>query len=89
MSVDSRLLSILACPWCLGGLERTGERLKCGTCGAVYSIRDGIPNMLVEQADLFCPQCKAPLEKRGREAACAACGRHFRMDPRLTTGDSR
>jgi uncharacterized protein YbaR (Trm112 family) len=81
--VDSRLLSILACPWRLGGLERTAERLKCAKCGAVYSIRDGIPNMLVEQADLSCPQCKAPLEKRGGDAACATCGRHFRMDARL------
>jgi uncharacterized protein YbaR (Trm112 family) len=87
--VDGRLLSILACPWCLGGLKRTGERLKCAKCGAVYSIRDGIPNMRVEEADLFCPRCSAALEKRGRDAACATCGRRFRMDARLATGDSR
>jgi uncharacterized protein YbaR (Trm112 family) len=87
--VDPRLLSILACPWCLGCLDWRAERLTCSKCGAVFSIRDGIPNMLVEQADLFCPQCKTPLEKRGREAACATCGRHFRMDARRATGDSR
>jgi uncharacterized protein YbaR (Trm112 family) len=87
--VDSRLLSILACPWCLGRLDWTAERLTCSKCGAVFSIRDGIPNMLVEQAALFCPQCKTPLEKGGREAACATCGCHFRMDARRATGDSR
>ena len=50
-----RLMEILACPECKGGLtltvlEEDGEivegTLKCNDCGGVYPIRDTIPNML-------------------------------------------
>ena len=86
--MDSRLLSLLACPWCLGGLDHAADRLTCRNCGAVYAVRDGIPNMLVEEADLFCPSCRAPLEKRGARAVCAKCAREYRMDTRLTSGET-
>ena len=81
--VDSRLLSLLACPWCLGVLDHAADRLKCRTCGAVYGIHGGVPNMRVDEADLFCPGCRGPLEKRGPCAVCPTCAREYRMDDRL------
>ena len=54
--IDPELLKILACPACDARppvkLDASGERLKCGACGRSYPIRDGIPVMLVEEAEL-------------------------------------
>ena len=82
--MDSRLLSLLACPWCLGGLDRAADHLKCRNCGAAYGIQDGIPNLRVDEAELYCPRCRDPLEKRGLGAVCAKCAREFRLDERLS-----
>ena len=71
---DERLLNMLVCPWCLGGLEREGDELACRKCCAVYSIEDGIPNMLVEEAALHCTNCSAALEVKDGVAACPNCG---------------
>jgi uncharacterized protein YbaR (Trm112 family) len=48
------LLAIMQCPACSGGLtERHDEpALVCDSCGRAYAVRDGIPNMLVEEAKL-------------------------------------
>jgi len=53
--IDQSLLEILVCPQCKGELElRTeGEEhtsLDCGACGLSYTIDEGIPVMLVEEA---------------------------------------
>ncbi|HUT97654.1 MAG TPA: Trm112 family protein [bacterium] len=47
------LLEILACPVCKTPvhLDGTGERIVCDSCGRRYPIRDGIPVMLVEEAE--------------------------------------
>ena len=52
MSLDPRLLEILACPACHGEIAETDSEdgLRCAGCGRVYPIRDGIPVMLVEEA---------------------------------------
>jgi len=50
--VDERLLKILACPLCKEKVELKGERLVCIKCGRSYPIKDGIPIMLVEEAEL-------------------------------------
>ena len=50
--MDERLLKILACPLCKEKVELKGERLVCVKCGRAYPIRDGIPIMLVEEAEL-------------------------------------
>lgn len=52
MVLDERLLKILACPLCKEKVELKGERLVCVKCGRAYPIRDGIPIMLVEEAEL-------------------------------------
>lgn len=51
MVIDPRLLEILVCPACRGGIEPVEDRgLECGRCGRVYPIRDGIPVMLADEA---------------------------------------
>jgi len=49
--IDSRLLDILVCPKCHGELELDNDRLICQGCGLRYPIRDGIPVMLIEEAE--------------------------------------
>ncbi|MCD6361280.1 MAG: Trm112 family protein [Armatimonadetes bacterium] len=49
--VDERLLEILVCPDCKGEVELEGERLVCRKCGLRYPVRNGIPIMLVEEAE--------------------------------------
>lgn len=55
MPIDKELLEILACPLCKTEvrLEKKGEAefLTCGQCSRRYPIRDGIPVMLVEEAE--------------------------------------
>jgi uncharacterized protein YbaR (Trm112 family) len=56
MSLDPRLLAILCCPAeyqgssCHGDLEELPEGLRCGSCGLLYPIQDGIPVMLQDAA---------------------------------------
>lgn len=52
MSVDKELLEILACPVDHAPLRDETERLVCSGCGRRYPVRDGIPVMLVEEAEL-------------------------------------
>lgn len=51
--IDQELLDILACPVCKAAVRLDGERLVCTNpaCGLRYPIRDGIPVMLVEEAE--------------------------------------
>ncbi len=50
--LDEEFLSLLACPVCKTNVRREGERLVCATCGRRYPIREGIPVMLVEEAEM-------------------------------------
>lgn len=64
MSIDHRLLEILACPKCVGRgesrgatdsrlrLDESAAELVCtnGGCGLAYPIQDGIPVLLVDSA---------------------------------------
>ena len=49
--IDDRLLEILVCAKCHGELELKDDRLICTACGLRYPIRDGIPVMLIEEAE--------------------------------------
>ncbi len=49
--IDPKLLEILACPVCKTEVRLENERLVCVQCGRRYPIRDGIPVMLIEEAD--------------------------------------
>jgi uncharacterized protein YbaR (Trm112 family) len=50
--VDPKLLEILVCPMTKGPLryDREAQELISDQAGLAYSIRDGIPIMLVEEA---------------------------------------
>ena len=50
--IDPRLLEILACPACHGDFELKDEKLCCKSCHRRYPIRDGIPILLVKEAEL-------------------------------------
>lgn len=52
MPVDKTLLEILACPCCKRPVREEGEALVCEECHRRYPIRDGIPVMLIEEAQL-------------------------------------
>jgi uncharacterized protein YbaR (Trm112 family) len=49
--IDQELLNILACPLCKTPVRQENDRLICTNCGRRYPIRDGIPVMLVEEAE--------------------------------------
>ncbi len=48
--IEKDLLDILACPICKGDVVESDEKIKCVKCGSLFPIRDGIPVMIVEEA---------------------------------------
>lgn len=51
MMIDKELLAILACPACKADVELKDNKIICKKCGKKYPIRDGIPIMLVDEAE--------------------------------------
>ena len=54
MSIDQRLLEILACPNCRADVEYLEDEgfIVCkGECRYRYPVRDGIPVMLIDEAE--------------------------------------
>ncbi len=49
--IDPKLLEILACPACKTEVKLSEDRLVCVQCQRRYPIRDGIPVMLIEEAE--------------------------------------
>ena len=49
--IDKELLEILACPACKGDVELKDNKICCKKCGKKYPIRDGIPVMLIDEAE--------------------------------------
>lgn len=51
--IDEELAAILVCPVDKADLNEDPEqeRLECTQCGRRYPVRDGIPIMLVEEAE--------------------------------------
>jgi uncharacterized protein YbaR (Trm112 family) len=51
--IDQALLDILACPKCKTAVKLEGDRLVCQKpdCSLRYPIRNGIPIMLIEEAE--------------------------------------
>ncbi len=52
MGIDKDLLAILACPLCKTAVREKEEKLVCDQCGRRYPLRDGIPVMLIDEAEL-------------------------------------
>lgn len=53
MAISEKLLQILACPQCKGGLQLRADKpsLDCYTCKLSFPIREDIPVMLVAEAE--------------------------------------
>ncbi|MFH2006365.1 MAG: Trm112 family protein [bacterium] len=54
MTVDPKLVEILACPQCKGELEyreSSHEGFACHGCELFFPVQDGIPNFLIEEAE--------------------------------------
>lgn len=53
MTLNKELLDILACPKCKGDIRlNTSENgLICDNCRLLYHIKDGIPVMLIDEAE--------------------------------------
>jgi uncharacterized protein len=53
VSLDPELLEILVCPNDRGELDylESEQILQCRSCGYRYPIRDGIPVMLIDEAE--------------------------------------
>ncbi|MCX5696113.1 MAG: Trm112 family protein [Candidatus Omnitrophica bacterium] len=49
--MDKELLDILACPACKGDVEFKKSRIVCKKCGKKYPVKDGIPVMLIDEAE--------------------------------------
>ena len=49
--MDEELLKILACPACKTDVELKENKIVCTKCARKYPIRDGIPIMLIEEAE--------------------------------------
>ena len=51
--IDKQLLEILVCPKCKADVKLEGEKIICTNlqCGLRYPIRDGIPVMLIDEAE--------------------------------------
>lgn len=49
--IDKELLEILACPACKGDVKLDNNKIVCQKCGKKYPIREGIPVMLIDEAE--------------------------------------
>ncbi len=49
--IDKELLDILACPACKGDVKLENNKIVCLKCGKKYPITDGIPVMLIDEAE--------------------------------------
>ena len=48
--IDKELLEMLVCPACKGEVELKEDKIVCKKCGKKYPVRDGIPVMLIDEA---------------------------------------
>jgi len=49
--IDRNLLEILACPACKSDVEKRQDKIICLGCSRKYPIKDGIPIMLIDEAE--------------------------------------
>ena len=59
--LDESLLEMLRCPLTLSKLRREGDELVAEVGGLRYPVRDGIPQMIIEEARL--PEGVASLDE--------------------------
>lgn len=81
MALSKELLDILACPLCKTPVRLEGTLLLCENteCACHYRVEDGIPNMLIEEAERPCPRCATRREWLPDKDTirCPKCGAKF------------
>jgi hypothetical protein len=50
--ISKELMDILACPSCKSDVSLQADKIVCSKCGRRYPIKEDIPIMLVEEAEL-------------------------------------
>lgn len=57
MPLDKEFLHILACPQCKGDLTATDKEdgLVCAQCKIVFPVKEGIPILMLDEADPWTP----------------------------------
>lgn len=50
--ISKELLDILACPACKTEVRLEADRIVCSKCGRRYPIKDDIPIMLIDEAEM-------------------------------------
>ncbi len=50
--IDKELLEILACPLCKTEVRLEGDKIVCTKCGRRYPVKDDIPVMLIDEAEM-------------------------------------
>ncbi len=82
MALPKDLLDILVCPFCRGDLKEEGDRLKCtrGECGLIFAVKDGIPDMLIDEALRPCPKCGAQRDFKTEWAGSSPAGGKIATD---------
>ena len=51
MALPDNILPLLACPGCHGKLVEKGDYLLCPPCALKFPVRDGIPVLLLSEAE--------------------------------------
>jgi len=51
MQLNKELLEIIACPVCKESVKQEDDTLVCKKCRLRYPIKEGIPVMLIEEAE--------------------------------------
>ncbi|MBM4080920.1 MAG: Trm112 family protein [Planctomycetes bacterium] len=65
--IDKELLEILACPLCKTEVKLENDKLVCVKCGRRYPVRDDIPIMLIDEAELPGETKAAPPPTEGKK----------------------
>jgi hypothetical protein len=83
VALPSELVELLACPLCRSRVSESRETLDCSNaeCGLRFPVRNGIPFMLLEEADRSCPGCGKPRAWSGETISCEPCGKSFKGRP--------
>jgi len=58
--LSQELLDILVCPRCRGPLAIEPESLRCDACMLRYRVDNGIPVMLIHEAEHFGTEAETP-----------------------------
>jgi uncharacterized protein len=53
--LSDRVLQILACPGCKGALDELDGYLLCPACALKFPLRDGVPVLLLSEAEKATP----------------------------------